>query len=138
MESLELGDVAVAAPATKPQLILYTTMATWCASCRRELPHLSRLRSRFSSQQLAMFGVPVDPEDGPAELESYLKEQEPAYELLSNLKASQIRRVEEILEGNPKAAGLPASILCDAEGRVLMTMGGAPSVSEVSRLLEGR
>ncbi|MBI3464796.1 MAG: TlpA family protein disulfide reductase, partial [Planctomycetes bacterium] len=136
-----------ARPATRPQLKLgeptsagaklrlYTTMATWCAACKRELAQVERLRSAFASDSLAMFGVPVDPDDAVEKLNGFLAQYRPAYELLTDLTAEQKSSVEQVVKDALKGEGLPATILTDGGGRVLRTMWGVPSVSEVRQLL---
>ena len=117
------------------RLTLYTTMATWCPSCRRELPHLARLRALFGTDQLAMYGVPVDPKDSAEDLAQYTREHRPAYELLRDLTSTQLQELRANLERYPRVVGLPASVICDTQGRVIHRMGGAPSVSKLRELL---
>ena len=117
------------------KLRLYTTMATWCTACKRELTQVERLRSAFPSDSLAMFGVPVDPDDGLEKLNGFLAQYHPAYELLLDLTADQKSSVEQVVQAALKGEGLPATILTDAGGRVLRTMWGVPSISEVRQLL---
>ncbi len=49
-------------PGGRGQLILYTTVATWCVPCLEELPSLNLLRSTFTTEELEIFGVPYDGE----------------------------------------------------------------------------
>ena len=58
-------------PGERARLILYTTVATWCAPCLAELPSLNLLRSSFTSAELEIFGVPYDPEESPEVLAAW-------------------------------------------------------------------
>ena len=113
---------------------MYTTMATWCASCRAELPVLAHLRAAFPASELRMLGVPVSDSDDAGELRDYVAAQAPAYELLHSLSTEEIDLVRALLQAEIPD-GLPATIVTDTEGRVLLTRLGAPTVSELRALL---
>lgn len=126
-------------PASETQsaarLRLYTTMATWCASCRDDVPQLWTLRTAFSDEELALFGVPVDPEEGDAELAAYVAEISPPYELLQGIGR---RCVDELLEAGREALGgdgVPMSFVLDEGGELRLIRWGAPTLSEIRRLL---
>ena len=117
------------------ELMMYTTMATWCAVCKGELPQLKHLRSQFKSDVFGMFGIPADESEGPDKLESYVAEYQPAYELLTDLVADQLSSVQRHIQEELRLDALPATILTDNEGNVLRTMLGVPSVSEIRQFL---
>ena len=116
------------------QLLMFTSMATWCASCRAELPVLAHLRRSFDTSELRMLGVPVSDLDDAVELRDYVAAQTPAYELLHSLTNAEVAAVQELLRAEIPD-GLPATIVTDTEGRVLLTRLGAPTVSELRALL---
>ena len=119
----------------QPKLYTYTTMATWCETCKRELPQLQRLRSLFGPDVVQMFGVPVDAQEGPEKLRAYMAQYQPAYTLLIDLMAHQVASVQEIVQENLKQDGLPATIVTDGDGHVLRTMWGVPTRSGLRQLL---
>ena len=118
-----------------PKLRMYTTMAAWCAACKRELPQLQRLRALFGPDVLQMSGVPIDAGEAPEKLKAYVAQYQPAYELRMDLTASQVTKVQEIVKGALKLDGLPATIVTNSNGYVLRTMWGVPSGSEIHQLL---
>jgi len=118
-----------------PLLRLYTTMATWCVSCLKEMPVLKTLRSGFTSQELGMFGVPVDPNDTPEKLRTWLAANDPAYELLIGLGADSAAAVQAMVTGALKAEGVPATLVTDAKGNVLLLQWGPPTASQLHELL---
>jgi thiol-disulfide isomerase/thioredoxin len=120
----------------RARLHLYTTMATWCAACERELPQVARLRAEFSEDAVALFGVPVDDRDDPGRLQAYVAKHRPAYELLEGLSPEHIVAVRRVVKDELKLDGLPATIVTDGDGNVLRTLWGVPSVSEIRRQLE--
>jgi len=117
-------------------LILYTTMATWCALCKGELPQFERLRSRFGGDQLAIHAVPIDPEDSQEKLLAYMARNTPAYSLLGNLGESEKRKLIDLLGRQLQIQSpLPASLVTNSKGHVLLSTVGVPSVSDIDRLL---
>ena len=117
-------------------LTVVTTMATWCPKCKGELPQLAELRARFSPQEIALRALPIDPEDTPEKLGSYRSEFQPAYELIEGLSRTQIERLHaRIGEESGLEDPLPASLVLDADGRVVSASAGVPTVSQLRKLL---
>jgi len=121
---------------TDAPLRLLTTMATWCESCKGELPQIERLRATFPPGQVALLGIPIDEDDDIEKLHAYETEHHPAYTLEKSLSAEQIDEIRETVLEDLYLDVLPATIATDAEGRVIRTMWDLPSVSEVKELLE--
>ncbi len=119
--------------ASGSRLQIFTTMATWCQACRRELPQLRRLRAELDSAELAMFGVPVDETDDRQKLEAYAAETDPAYRLLLDLDPREIAEVEARVVENLYHDALPSTLITDGEGRILQVMAGVPTVSDLRR-----
>ncbi len=127
-----LPEVETAEPA---RLRLYTTMATWCSVCKQYAPELHRLRDVFDRGTLAMFGLPIDPDDRPEDLAAYVKRQAPAYRMISDLDAQTRRRVLAHLVDTLGTDAPPSTIVTDQQGGVLLTVGGVPTISDIYRLL---
>jgi len=121
-----------------PTLALYTTMATWCPACKRNIPQVAAVREGFGADELAVYGVPIDPEDTPEMLAEYAAEYRPAYELLIDAPRAEVERVQAIVMREFARDVLPASFVTDADGRVLRLVAGVPTLSELRRLLNGR
>jgi peroxiredoxin len=120
------------------KLTMYTTMATWCPTCKGELPQIAAIRSAFDRSQLEMHGVPVDPTDDAVKLTGYIKEYQPAYDLLLDLSPGDVQAVERVVENTTQLEeALPATLVTDAEGMVIYANVGVPSISELKRLLNG-
>ena len=115
-------------------LRVLTTLATWCEACTEELPDLALLRERFGDDELALYGVPVDPEDTQAKLGAWVRSRRPPYRVLHDLPADRAAGVRSHVEATLRRDALPASIITDGEGRVLRTLWGAPTVSDIVRL----
>ncbi len=118
-----------------PPLRIWTTMATWCEACKGELGQVAKLRRAFPESRLDLVGVPVDEDDDADALAAYRGEHAPAYRMLEPLSAEQRAEVSQLLLDRLWIDTLPASIVTDAEGRVLAAQARLPSVSQVRRWL---
>jgi len=127
--------LVLSAGAPPARVSVYTTMATWCASCRRELPRIDRLRAVFLLEELGLFGVPVSDQDDREDLARYVARMRPGYQLLARLPATDVLRVKALVQARLHGDVLPASIVTDRAGRVLQVRPGLPSVSDLRRLL---
>jgi thiol-disulfide isomerase/thioredoxin len=118
-----------------PRLRMYTTMATWCESCRKEIPQLQRLRAEFGESVLGMYGVPIDPEDSEAALKAWVGEHKPPYELLSGIREAERGAVKDTVMSELKQDAVPATILTGPDGRILSAQWGPPTLSRIRELL---
>jgi thiol-disulfide isomerase/thioredoxin len=125
-------------PGERARLILYTTVATWCAPCLAELPSLNLLRTSFTGAELEIFGVPYDPEEMPETLAAWSARYEPPYRILSELGPGQRNAVIQGALDVLRIDGLPAAVVTDSEGEILLVRWGPPSVSELRVLLENQ
>ncbi|MCP3983786.1 MAG: redoxin domain-containing protein [bacterium] len=136
------------APRQAPQLVtslvaesppgalnVFTTMATWCEACRKELAQVQLLRDRFEEGELRLVGIPVDRDDSREKLLHWLRQERPAYELQLEVSSSEVAEFERWLIEALRREGLPASVVTDHQGRVLSTRFGVPTVSEILGLL---
>jgi thiol-disulfide isomerase/thioredoxin len=118
-----------------PALRIYTSTATWCSSCKKELPQLQLLRERFQPSEVGLFGVPVDPKDDADKVQAYREKYQPAYQLLNALTQQDTMLLRRVIYKVLRVDGLPASVVTDAEGRVLLVTAQVPTYSEVRKLL---
>ena len=124
-------------PGDRGRLIMYTTVATWCVPCLEELPGLNLLRTTFSTEELEIFGVPYDGEEPPEVLQAWSDLYAPPYRILSELSIEQRSGVIDGALDALRVEGLPAAVITDSEGEVLLVRWGPPSISEIRVLLEG-
>jgi thiol-disulfide isomerase/thioredoxin len=126
---------APAPPAAAARLTLYTTMATWCAACRSELPQFTRLRTAFTPAQLAMAGVPIDSAESAAVVKAWGAVHKPVYALLTGLSEAQVTSVKDLVMEELKLDAVPATLVTDADGGVLLAQWGPPTISKIRELL---
>lgn len=122
-----------AGAASEAPLRLFTLSATWCEACKRELPQLARIRSHFPAGQLAMFGLPGDEKETPAQWQAYAEKYRPSYRMLSGISAAEREVMHHALE--EFAGVLPASVVTNHDGQVLLVTKGLPTLSQIARIL---
>ena len=91
------------------KVVLLNLWATWCLPCRKEMPALDRLQKAMGSGKFEVVAVSVD-RMGLAGARKFLDEAK--VETLA-LYSDPTARLSSTL----RAAGLPATLLLDAEGR---------------------
>ena len=126
----------VAAKNSAPRLRAYTAMATWCVSCKRELPQTERLTSVFSSDEIEFYGIGIDIAESPAQLEEYAAKWKPSYELLTQLDDQTRDDFKHYLLQTLRSDALPCTVITSADGRILKTVFAIPSVSEFREMLD--
>jgi thiol-disulfide isomerase/thioredoxin len=122
-------------PTIAPKLRVYTTMATWCPSCKKHLPQLEMLRNAFDPQTLELYGLPIDSEDTPRMLREYVARYQPAYRLIDSLTAEDRAALQSVLLTQVMSEALPATIVTNAAGEIVYAATGVATVSDLRRLL---
>jgi thiol-disulfide isomerase/thioredoxin len=110
------------------KIVLLNLWATWCLPCRKEMPALDRLQATLGSDQFQVVAVSVD-RTGLTGAKKFLEETK-----TPNLAvyADPTARLASTL----RAAGLPATLLIDKEGRELgRLLGPAEWDGEAARHL---
>lgn len=115
----DLAGKTVSLSAFRGKPVLVNFWATWCETCREEMPALEDL-SRRSGERFAVIGVSLD-EDASA-VPPFVKEYKLTFPiLLADRKAVAGYAVR----------GLPAAFLIDAEGLITRRWVGAVDVRTV-------
>ena len=117
-------------PADDRPVRVYTTMATWCASCIGHLPDLKHL----AENGVQVIAVPVDDADNDAELQKYSEKWNPAYRIAGTEPAvrAAVRNFFAISQGAENPV-LPSSAIVDAQGNVRESIRGIPTLSQVRK-----
>lgn len=115
-------------------LRLYTSFATWCAACKKQLPQLLALRSHFDQGELAMFGVAVDPIESEDLMDDFFQDQNPPYQLVVPSR-QELESFRQICRRALQVEEIPTTIVTDHKSRVFGVFKGVPTVSEIGRLL---
>ncbi|HYB90011.1 MAG TPA: TlpA disulfide reductase family protein [Candidatus Binataceae bacterium] len=108
--------------------------ATWCGPCRKQIPELQRLYSRYKSRGLVVLGVSCDTihGDGAAAVVPFIAEL--------NIKYPILMASEPVVDSLGVEA-IPTTIFVDPKGRLVDRITGAARAEELlrrtKRLLDG-
>lgn len=112
----------------KGKLLLINFWATWCAPCRKEMPALMDAQKRYGARGLQIIGPALDDEKSVRELATKLKINYPVMADDGNVEPAMM------LLGNAEG-GLPYSVLIDPQGRIVKTVLGDMSSTELDGLI---
>ena len=109
----------------KPMLLVF--WATWCKSCKHEVPELIGLQRKYGDK-LAVVGISVDNTD---KVRAFAKEYGINYTLLlgSNDAMALSRQL-----GN-SVGGLPFAVMVDAKGEIVHTLLGETAPGKFEELV---
>ena len=108
------------------QIVVLNFWATWCAPCRKEMPHLSALQTRMGGDDLQVVTIATGRHPRPA-LERFFAEIG-----VDNLPLHTDER--QALARSLGVLGLPATIILDREGREIARMQGEADWSSDSAI----
>jgi len=92
----------------KGQVVMINFWATWCAPCRKEMPHLEALHQRYSNLGFTLLGVNVDKDTSG--VEKYLKETPVSFTVLLD-PASKVSELYDVV-------AMPSTVMVDREGNL--------------------
>ena len=117
------------------QLRVFITMATWCPSCLKHLPDLDVLGESFGSDELEFIGLPIDPTDTEQKLRDYADKHKPAYRILHQLSDKDRESISNAMSNVTPFDALPATFVTTADGKLVWSQAGIPTVSRLRKLL---
>lgn len=97
----------------KPLLI--NVWASWCGPCRKEMPSLQRLASKYNGKQFNLIGVSTD--DYRDKAQAFIKTLDIKFDNYIDHKLA--------LENMLGASTIPLTVFVDAEGRVIDKVSGS-------------
>jgi len=92
----------------KGQVVMINFWATWCAPCRREMPHLEALHQRYSNLGFTLLGVNVD--ENTSGVEKFLKETPVSFEVLYD-PANEVSALYDVV-------AMPSTVMVDRHGNL--------------------
>lgn len=96
--------------------VLLNFWATWCAPCRKEMPHLSELQAEFGGDRFEVLTIATG-RNSPAGIKKFFSDTG-----ISNLPRHQDPK--QALASQMGIFGLPITVLIDPEGREIARLRG--------------
>ena len=110
------------------KVILLSFWATWCPTCRREMPVLDKLQKEYSDAGLIVIGMNRNDQDEYREVKAFVQKHGYSYrQAWSSYKYTQHFKVKT----------LPTTVLIDRQGRIVDLMVGAVSESTLRDKIGG-
>jgi thiol-disulfide isomerase/thioredoxin len=94
----------------KGKVVLVDFWATWCGPCRRSIPHLSRLHTKYADKGFEVVGISLD-QAGVAPVAKFAKDMGMPYTVLMG----DIQLASDWGVG----AGIPMAFLVDRQGNIV-------------------
>jgi cytochrome c-type biogenesis protein len=110
------GD-SVSLAGLRGKVVLMNVWATWCGPCRKEIPELRALHTKYKDRGLEVVGISVDAEGTDDAIRSFLQEFKMDYPIW--------RDPNEGVSSLFRLAGVPATLLIDRSGVIRWRATGA-------------
>lgn len=110
--------------------VLLVFWATWCPSCRAEIPELIRLHQEFSSQNLTILAINTAGQDLQIKVEKFVKAQHIPYTVLYD-QAQSIITLYRII-------GIPTNILINQSGIIVYRDYVLPSSAVIQKIIRNQ
>jgi len=101
----------------RQRVVLLNFWATWCVSCRSEIPELNELHREIPAEQLAILGISTD-QEGLAIVRPYADQLAMAYPVLLDPAAVSTRMFGGL-------EGYPMTFILDRQGLIYSSYLGA-------------
>lgn len=111
----------------KPTLLVF--WATWCPSCRQQMPHVQAAFERFASQGLNVVTIDIAVKDTPATAKQYAAEKALSFPIYFDGDHEATKAY--------KVAATPGVLLLDREGTVVSSANEV-DVAAIEALLAGQ
>lgn len=113
----------------KGKVVLYDFWATWCDSCRAELPQLVRLEAKLKSQGFELVTISADEPEAAGDAEKVLKQ----FTVRGATYLKQAQDDQHFIDSiNPKWSGaLPAMFLYDKSAHQVQSFIGETDISTI-------
>lgn len=117
------------------KVVLLNFWATWCGSCKAEMPSLNNLYLELGSKGLAVLAVTIDTSEDT--VRSFVADRKLAFTVLMD-------KEKEVYFDSYAVMGLPTTFLIDKKGNIVEKIIGerewdAPQMKEkILRLITGR
>lgn len=125
-ESIEGNQVSLAD--LKGKYVYIDVWATWCGPCKREIPYLKEIESKYHDKDIAFVSISVDTDK--AAWEKMVKEKElGGYQLFSdkNWKSDFVKGYQ--------INGIPRFIMLDKEGNIISPNAPRPSNPKLEEMI---
>ena len=111
------------------RVVVLNFWATWCAPCRKEMPHLTRVQRRYGIYGVQVLGAAADASDQRAAVLDFARHLKIDFPVVVGATTEQMQSLG-------LGVSLPATVVLDREGRVVERFEGIFEPTALKRAVE--
>ena len=111
----------------KGKYVYIDVWATWCAPCKKEIPFLKEIESKYHSKNIEFVSISVDNTKDHAKWKTMIKEKE-----LGGIQLFADKDFSSKFIQDYSIKGIPRFILIDPEGKIVNSNAPRPSSPKIS------
>ena len=113
----------------KGRIVVLNFWATWCTSCRHEMPLLAEMQKKYEDKGVAVLGASVDDEKSQPQIQPFAENNKIPFPLLVGATSDQMKQLQ-------LGEAIPATAFFDADGKLIGRVLGELQKSDLEKRLE--
>ena len=113
----------------KGKVVVLNFWATWCVSCRHEMPMLAEIQRKYADQGVVVLGGSVDDASTQPKIQAFGDEDRIPFPLLVGATSDQMKALQ-------LGKAIPATAFFDADGKLVGRVLGELDKSDVQHRIE--
>ncbi|HEV7220042.1 MAG TPA: TlpA disulfide reductase family protein [Terriglobales bacterium] len=113
----------------KGKIVVLNFWATWCTSCRHEMPLLAEMQEKYEDKGVVVLGASVDDEKSQSLIQPFAESNKIPFPLLVGATSDQMARFK-------LGEVIPATAFFDADGKLIGRVLGELNKSDLQNRLE--
>jgi thiol-disulfide isomerase/thioredoxin len=113
----------------KGKIVVLNFWATWCTSCRHEMPLLAEMQKKYEDKGVVVLGASVDDEKSQPLIQPFAESNKIPFPLLVGATSDQMTRLQ-------LGESIPATAFFDADGKLIGRVLGELNKKDLENRLE--
>jgi thiol-disulfide isomerase/thioredoxin len=115
--------------AYRGKIVVLNFWATWCLPCREEMPMLDKVMSKYANENVVFFAVSLDSAETQPKISQFLEKKKITLPIWLGASTESLKQLNlgEII---------PATIILDRDGQIIMRILGEASRRDITTRLD--